>query len=135
MSERRRSTVGADARANPKPQWEVFVRERESAPLGHVGSVAAGTAEEAHAYADRLFPDALDCWCCRADAVARFTARSLSTAVDEPSAAQRAADEQPVGEPSENAQPVHERSQAAHQTDGGRTRCDTGGEARTEYDG
>ena len=89
MDESQTPMVGDDARGNPEPQWEVFVREDASAPLAHVGSVGATSPEAAQTYAKRLFPEAVDRWCCRADDVSRFSTRSLRGAIDEDRADER----------------------------------------------
>ncbi|MCU4741327.1 Htur_1727 family rSAM-partnered candidate RiPP [Halobacteria archaeon AArc-m2/3/4] len=77
----RRSRVDDDGerRGTPIPQWEVFVREDETDPLRHVGSVAATDAAEAADHASRLFGwYAADLWVCPADAVERYSTRPLS---------------------------------------------------------
>ena len=64
-------------------RFEVFVREEESDPLRHVGTVAAPTPEVAHEEASKLFAwYARDVWVCPAAEVSRYSAESL--AGDEP---------------------------------------------------
>ena len=76
-----RSKVDSQRRATPNPQWEVFVREEETAPLRHVGSVAAESADAAHEHASRLFGwYAVDIWLTPAESVARFSSRPLTDA-------------------------------------------------------
>ena len=60
-------------------RFEVFVREAESAPLRHVGPVAAPTPDAAHEEASKLFAwYARDVWVCPAAEVSRFSAESLA---------------------------------------------------------
>ena len=60
-------------------RFEVFVREAESEPLRHVGTVAAPTPDAAHEEASKLFArDARDVWVCPAAEVSRFSAESLA---------------------------------------------------------
>ncbi|WP_290813223.1 Htur_1727 family rSAM-partnered candidate RiPP [Halovivax sp.] len=78
VEQERRSRVESGDRGTPLPQWEVFVREAETDPLRHVGSVTAGDAASAHEHATRLFGwYAVDVWCCPASEVARFSSRPL----------------------------------------------------------
>jgi rSAM-partnered protein len=63
---------------DPEPEWEVFVRSEETAPLRHVGSVSAPTVEVAYEQATRLFAwyaEAL--WLCAATDMHRFTTHEL----------------------------------------------------------
>ncbi|ELZ02105.1 Htur_1727 family rSAM-partnered candidate RiPP [Natrialba aegyptia] len=83
VAKARRERVERTDRGSPVPQWEVFVRDSETDPLRHVGSVAAHSAAEAHEHATRLFGwYAVDVWLCPADAVERFTT-SAFPATDE----------------------------------------------------
>ena len=76
-----RSKVDSQRRATPNPQWEVFVRDEETAPLRHAGSVAAESADAAHDHASRLFGwYAVDIWLTPAESVARFSSRPLNDA-------------------------------------------------------
>jgi rSAM-partnered protein len=76
-----RSPVGEQPRSAVDPEWEVFVRDDEPDPLRHVGSVSAPSAEVAHEEATRLFAwYATDLWVCPADAVRRYSTRSLGDA-------------------------------------------------------
>lgn len=85
----RRSKVERDEPVSPIPQWEVFVRDEESDPLRHVGSVAAENATDAHEQASKLFGwYAADLWVCPADEVVRFSTQ----AVDDEGAADPDAD-------------------------------------------
>ncbi|MDB2264647.1 Htur_1727 family rSAM-partnered candidate RiPP [Halorubrum ezzemoulense] len=60
-------------------RFEVFVREAESDPLRHVGTVAAPTPDAAHEEASKLFAwYARDVWVCPAAEVSRFSAGSLA---------------------------------------------------------
>ncbi|ELZ48795.1 hypothetical protein C464_05265 [Halorubrum coriense DSM 10284] len=60
-------------------RFEVFVREAESDPLRHVGTVAAPTPDAAHEEASKLFAwYARDVWVCPAAEVSRFSAESLA---------------------------------------------------------
>ena len=60
-------------------RFEVFVRDEESDPLRHVGTVAAPTPDAAHEEASELFAwYARDVWVCPAAAVSRYSAESLA---------------------------------------------------------
>jgi rSAM-partnered protein len=60
-------------------RFEVFVREAESDPLRHVGTVAAPTPDAAHEEASELFAwYARDVWVCPAAEVSRYSAESLA---------------------------------------------------------
>ena len=60
-------------------RFEVFVREEESDPLRHVGTVAAPTPDAAHEEASKLFGwYARDVWVCPAAEVSRYSAASLA---------------------------------------------------------
>ncbi|WP_254547000.1 Htur_1727 family rSAM-partnered candidate RiPP [Halomarina pelagica] len=73
-----RYRVGARPRGAVEDAWEVFVRERESDPLRHVGSVSAPTARIAYEQATRLFAwYATDVWLCPAEAVRRYSTHAL----------------------------------------------------------
>ncbi|MEY7847588.1 Htur_1727 family rSAM-partnered candidate RiPP [Natrarchaeobius sp. A-rgal3] len=85
VEDSRRSRIESDERANPLPQWEVFVRHREAEPMCHVGSVAAENESNAHEHASTLFDwYAVDVWVCPAAAVGRYSSRSTSIDPDEP---------------------------------------------------
>ena len=105
-----RSRVDSQRRATPNPQWEVFVREEETAPLRHVGSVAAESADAAHEHASRLFGwYAVDIWLTPAESVARFSSRPLTDA--EPSDPASAEDDDGAGR-GEGAEPrVYEETE------------------------
>ncbi|MFC6717508.1 Htur_1727 family rSAM-partnered candidate RiPP [Natrialbaceae archaeon GCM10025810] len=80
----RRSRSPSGERANPVPQWEVFVRSEETRALKHVGSVSATSETEAHEHASRLFGwFAVDIWLCPAADVRRYTARGLADESDD----------------------------------------------------
>ncbi|MFB6301243.1 MAG: Htur_1727 family rSAM-partnered candidate RiPP [Haloferacaceae archaeon] len=77
----RRSAVGDHPRGGEGREWEVFVREEPSAPMRHVGSVTASTADLAHERAARLFAwTATDLWLCPADETRRFSTHDLNDA-------------------------------------------------------
>ncbi|WP_096395261.1 Htur_1727 family rSAM-partnered candidate RiPP [Halorubrum trapanicum] len=64
-------------------RFEVFVREAESDPLRHVGTVAAPTPDAAHEEASKLFAwYARDVWVCPAGEVSRYSAESLAGDAD-----------------------------------------------------
>jgi len=85
-----RSRVGEEPRGDPAREWEVFVREEQSEPLRHVGSVTAVDVGTARDQAARLFAwYADDLWLCPADAVHRFSTHALG---DEASSADSEAD-------------------------------------------
>ncbi|WP_276273885.1 Htur_1727 family rSAM-partnered candidate RiPP [Haloarcula litorea] len=74
----RRSAVGDHPRGGDAREWEVFVREAQSEPMRHVGSVSAPTVEVAHEQATRLFAwFADDVWLCPAAEVSRFSTHDL----------------------------------------------------------
>ncbi|ELZ50051.1 hypothetical protein C465_06336 [Halorubrum distributum JCM 9100] len=61
-------------------RFEVFVREEESDPLRHVGTVAAPTPDAAHEEASKLFAwYARDVWVCPAAEVSRYSEESLAS--------------------------------------------------------
>ncbi|RQH00415.1 Htur_1727 family rSAM-partnered candidate RiPP [Natrarchaeobius oligotrophus] len=77
---KRRSRIESGDRANPWPQWEVFVRRDRSRPMRHVGSVAAKERAGAHEQASRLFGrEAVDVWLCPAADVDRYSTRELGS--------------------------------------------------------
>ena len=81
--------VGDYPRAATDREWEVFVRETESAPLQAVGSVTAPDAEVAHELAADLFAwQATELWLCPADEVLRYGTHDLDDTVHEPADAQ-----------------------------------------------
>lgn len=64
-------------------EWEVFVREAETDPLQHVGSVSAPSAEVAREEATDLFAwCATDVWLCPAAETRRYSTRSLGADAD-----------------------------------------------------
>jgi rSAM-partnered protein len=70
--------VGDYPRAATDREWEVFVRESESAPLRAVGSVTAPDVDVAYELAADLFAwQATELWLCPADAVSRYTTHDL----------------------------------------------------------
>ena len=85
-----RSEDANGARSADGRRFEVFVREEESDPLRHVGTVAAPTPDVAHEEASKLFAwYARDVWVCPAAEVSRYSAESLAdgeTNGDEPPA-------------------------------------------------
>lgn len=59
-------------------EWEVFVREVDTEPLRHVGSVSAHSADVAYEKATKLFAwYATDIWVCPARTVYRYTTETL----------------------------------------------------------
>ena len=67
------------ARSADGRRFEVFVREEETDPLRHVGTVAAPTPDAAHEEASKLFAwYARDVWVCPADETHRYSAESLA---------------------------------------------------------
>lgn len=75
-AERRR--VGEQPRGVGEPEWEVFLREDETDPLRHVGSVSAPSADVAHEEATKLFGWCVrDVWVCPAEAVRRYSTHTL----------------------------------------------------------
>ncbi|MFB6079516.1 MAG: Htur_1727 family rSAM-partnered candidate RiPP [Haloferacaceae archaeon] len=77
----RRARVGDRPRGGEGREWEVLVREDASAPMCHVGSVTAPSADAAHERAARLFAwTATDVWLCPADEVRRFSTHDLDDA-------------------------------------------------------
>ncbi|RLM51372.1 Htur_1727 family rSAM-partnered candidate RiPP [Halorubrum sp. Atlit-28R] len=83
-------------------RFEVFVREAESDPLRHVGTVAAPTPDVAHEEASKLFAwYARDVWVCPAAEVSRYSAESLAGDADGPDDEAADADEPRVYEETE----------------------------------
>ena len=83
--EGRRSKLDERPRSATEREWETFVRESESDPLRHVGSVTAPTAEIAHEQASTLFERfATDIWVCPATEVSRFSTETLADDSEEP---------------------------------------------------
>lgn len=73
----RTATKGGPRSADGR-RFEVFVRETESDPLRHVGTVAAPTPDVAHEEASKLFAwYARDVWVCPAEETHRYSASSL----------------------------------------------------------
>lgn len=67
------------ARADRGREWELFVREAETEPLEHAGSVTAPTERIARERAESLLGwHASAVWLCPADEVARFDTRRLA---------------------------------------------------------
>lgn len=88
--EGRRSKLDERPRSATEREWETFVRESESDPLRHVGSVTAPTAEIAHEQAATLFERfATDIWVCPATEVSRFSTETLG---GEPEGSEHGAD-------------------------------------------
>lgn len=74
--------VGESPRTATGREWEVFVREQESAPLRAVGSVTAPTPDAAYDLASDLFAwHATELWLCPADEVVRYADHDLDDAV------------------------------------------------------
>lgn len=74
-----RSEHAGGPRSADGRRFEVFVREEESDPLRHVGTVAAPTPDVAHEEASKLFAwYARDVWVCPAAEVSRYSAESLA---------------------------------------------------------
>ena len=74
----RTATKGGPRSADGR-RFEVFVRETESDPLRHVGTVAAPTPDVAHEEASKLFAwYARDVWVCPAEETHRYSASSLA---------------------------------------------------------
>ena len=100
-----RSEDATGPRSADGRRFEVFVREEESDPLRHVGTVAAPTPDAAHEEASKLFAwYARDVWVCPAAEVSRYSAASLAdeeTEASGDSAASADADEPRVREETE----------------------------------
>jgi rSAM-partnered protein len=74
----KRYRVSTQPRDAVGEEWEVFTRNEEDAPLRHVGSVSAPTAEIAHEQATKLFGwHATDIWLCPATDVRRYATHTL----------------------------------------------------------
>ncbi|QKY17572.1 Htur_1727 family rSAM-partnered candidate RiPP [Halorubrum sp. CBA1229] len=74
-----RTTGSGGPRSADGRRFEVFVREEESDPLRHVGTVAAPTPDVAHEEASKLFAwYARDVWVCPAEETHRYSAESLA---------------------------------------------------------
>lgn len=73
-----RSEVGDHPRGGERREWEIFVRDEESDPMRHVGSVSAPSPGVAHEQATRLFAwFAEDVWICPADEMHRYSTHQL----------------------------------------------------------
>ncbi|MES3160367.1 MAG: Htur_1727 family rSAM-partnered candidate RiPP [Halorubrum sp.] len=73
-----RTATEAGPRSADGRRFEVFVREAESDPLRHVGTVAAPTPDVAHEEASKLFAwYARDVWVCPAEETHRYSAETL----------------------------------------------------------
>lgn len=84
----RRHRIDKQPRSSTGREWELFVRDTESEPLRHVGSVTASTEETAYDQASELFGrDHADIWICPASAVARY----VTDGVEAPTARSAAA--------------------------------------------
>ena len=80
-----RTSESSGPRSADGRRFEVFVREAESDPLRHVGTVAAPTPDVAHEEASKLFAwYARDVWVCPASEVHRYSAESLGETDAEP---------------------------------------------------
>ncbi|TKX73941.1 rSAM-partnered protein [Halorubrum sp. GN11_10-6_MGM] len=74
-----RSEDASGVRSADGRRFEVFVRDEESDPLRHVGTVAAPTPDAAHEEASKLFAwYARDVWVCPAAEVSRYSAASMA---------------------------------------------------------
>ena len=74
-----RTAMEGGPRSADGRRFEVFVREAESDPLRHVGTVAAPTPDVAHEEASKLFAwYARDVWICPAEETHRYSASSLA---------------------------------------------------------
>lgn len=68
-------------RADASREWEVFLRETETEPLRHVGSVSAPSDDLAREQAAALFDHAAETlWLCPTDETRRFTRSRLGAA-------------------------------------------------------
>ncbi|WP_435129866.1 Htur_1727 family rSAM-partnered candidate RiPP [Halobaculum sp. D14] len=73
-----RFRVGDQPRDAVEREWEVFVRDEESEPVRHVGSISAPSDDVAYERATKLFAwYAADVWLCPADAVSRYSTHAL----------------------------------------------------------
>lgn len=80
MEDTDRHRVDAQPRSATDREWAVFLRETETDPLRHVGSVTAPDADVAHEQATTLFGDGLtDIWVCPATALTRFVSDGVET--------------------------------------------------------
>lgn len=101
--------VATDERANPTPQWEVFLRDGTDDPLRHVGSVAAESETEAHEHASRLFDRwATDVWLCPSDEVERYSTRGLAGDVADRDAVTDGGEESRVTDETEETSQVND---------------------------
>ncbi|MFB6162259.1 MAG: Htur_1727 family rSAM-partnered candidate RiPP [Halococcoides sp.] len=89
-----RHRVSDTPRSAVETEWELFVRQRSSEALTHVGSVSAPSVEVAYEQATTLFGwAATDIWVCPADAMTRFVTDTLEeTAEPGPSRPSEGAD-------------------------------------------
>jgi rSAM-partnered protein len=78
MSDKPLSVAVDEPRDAVTREWEVFVRQADSAPLTHVGSVSAPSPAIAREQAERLFDwTATVLWLCPADEVERVQTKSV----------------------------------------------------------
>ena len=74
-----RSAVSAGPRSADGCRFEVFVRDDESDPLSHVGTVSAPSPDAAHEEASKLFAwYARDVWVCPTAETHRYTTERLA---------------------------------------------------------
>jgi rSAM-partnered protein len=72
-------------RADESREWEVFLRETDTEPLRHAGSVSAPSENLAHEQATSLFDHAANTiWLCPSDETHRLTRDPLAEDTDDP---------------------------------------------------
>lgn len=75
-------------RADESREWEVFLRETDTDPLRHAGSVSAPSENLAHEQATSLFDHAANTiWLCPSDETHRLTRDPLAEDTDDPETA------------------------------------------------
>ena len=118
-----RSEDAAGPRSADGRRFEVFVRDEESDPLRHVGTVAAPTPDAAHEEASKLFGwYARDVWVCPAGEVSRYSAEPLAgeAAGDGPAEAADEGDEARVHEETEGTPVVSRGGSPVDDAEGSR---------------
>ncbi|GAA0551240.1 Htur_1727 family rSAM-partnered candidate RiPP [Halorubrum ejinorense] len=126
-----RSEDAAGPRSADGRRFEVFVRDEESDPLRHVGTVAAPTPDAAHEEASKLFGwYARDVWVCPAGEVSRYSAEPLAGEADGDEGGEAADDEggEADGEGSEAR--VHEETEGTPVASCGGSPVDDAGGSR-----
>ncbi|MBP1922918.1 rSAM-partnered protein [Halorubrum alkaliphilum] len=124
-----RTATEAGPRSADGRRFEVFVREEETDPLRHVGTVAAPTPDIAHEEASKLFAwYARDVWVCPAEETHRYSADALGDDKGAPAVTRDADEPRGDGDPEEGGEPRADEPRVYEETEG----TPTAGGAETE---